>query len=193
VQAKGYHVMLATGNVLPVAFGLSAFLGIKGPVIAENGGLVYYKENVYKLQNIEVPLQAWAYLKQKMPEAERLFTDHWRETEVGLKRSTDLDKVQKILFEWPVEIEVTGFAIHIMEPGHSKFRGVVKSCELLGIDPQQVLAIGDSDNDVRMLRGVGQSVAVGNASLMAKQAATFVAEAKHVDGVIEGLLHFGVL
>jgi phosphoglycolate phosphatase len=193
VQANGYHVMLATGNVLPVAFGLSAFLGIKGPVIAENGGLVYYKEKVYKLQNIEVPLQAWAHLKERMPEAERLFTDHWRETEVGLKRSTDLDKVQKILYDWPVEIEVTGFAIHIMEPGHSKLKGVVKGCELLGIDPQQVLAIGDSDNDVRMLRGVGQSVAVGNASLMAMQAATFVAQSSHVEGVIDGLLHFGLL
>jgi hydroxymethylpyrimidine pyrophosphatase-like HAD family hydrolase len=69
VQASGYHVMLATGNVLPVAFGLSAFLGIKGPVIAENGGLVYYKEKVYKLQSIETPLRAWAYLKERMPEA----------------------------------------------------------------------------------------------------------------------------
>jgi len=193
VQANGYHVMLATGNVLPVAYGLSAFLGIKGPVIAENGGLVYYKEQVYKLQSIETPLQAWTYLKEKMPEAERLFTDHWRETEVGLKRSTDLDMVKKILFDWPVEIEVTGFAIHIMEPGHSKLKGVVKGCELLGIEPHEVLAIGDSDNDVRLLRGVGQSVAVGNASLLAKQAAKYVAEASHVDGVIEGLLHFGVL
>jgi len=193
VQASGYHVMLATGNVLPVAFGLSAFLGIKGPVIAENGGLVYYKEKVYKLQNITVPMQAWAYLKERMPEAERLFTDHWRETEVGLKRSTDLDKVQKTLSGWPVEIEVTGFAIHIMEPGHSKLKGVIKSCELLGIDPHQVLAIGDSDNDVRMFGGVGQSVAVGNASLLAKQSASFVAEASHVEGVIEGLLHFGLI
>lgn len=185
--------MLATGNVLPVAFGLSAFLGVKGPVIAENGGLVYYKEQIYKLQSIETPVRAWEYLKERMPEAERLFTDHWRETEVGLKRSADLDKVKKILFEWPVEIEATGFAIHIMEPGHSKLKGVQKGCELLGIHPQQVLAIGDSDNDVRLMRGVGQSVAVGNASLLAKQAATFVAESSHVEGVMEGLLHFGVI
>jgi phosphoglycolate phosphatase (TIGR01487 family) len=187
------HVMLATGNVLPVAFGLSAFLGVKGPVIAENGGLVYYKEQIYKLQSIETPVRAGEYLKERMPEAERLFTDNWRETEVGLKRSADLDKVKKILFEWPVEIEATGFAIHIMEPGHSKLKGVLKGCELLGIHPQQVLAIGDSDNDVRLMRGVGQSVAVGNASLLAKQAATFVADSSHVEGVMEGLLHFGVI
>lgn len=185
--------MLASGNVLPVVFGLSTFIGTKGPLIVENGGIVYYREKVYKLQSIDTPLRAWAYLKERMPEAERLFTDHWRETEVGLKRSIDLDKVQKILSEWPVEIEVTGFAIHIMEPGHSKLKGVLKGCELLGIEPEQVLAIGDSDNDARMLRGVGQSVAVGNASLLAKQAAKYAAKADHAEGVIEGLFHFNVL
>ena len=193
VQAKGIHVMIATGNVLPVVFGLGAFVGTKGPLIAENGGLVYYQEKIYKLQSIETPLRAWEYLKEHMPEAERLFTDHWRETEVGLKRSCDLEKVQRILKDWPVEIEVTGFAIHIMEPGHSKLNGVRKGCELLGIDVEEVVAFGDSDNDVRMLRGVGKGVAVANASLLAMQAADFVTEAPHADGVIEGLLRLGIL
>jgi hypothetical protein len=193
VQANGYHVMIASGNVLPVVFGLASFIGVKGPLIAENGGLVYYKEQVYRLQNITVPMQAWHYLKERMPEAERLFTDHWRETEVGLKRSCDLEKVKGILKDWPVEIEVTGFAIHIMEPGHSKLNGVRKGCELLGIDVEQVAAFGDSDNDARMLRGVGTGVAVANASLLAKQAASFVTEARHADGVIEGLIRLGIL
>ncbi|MFA5313861.1 MAG: HAD hydrolase family protein, partial [Methanomassiliicoccales archaeon] len=39
-QDEGYHVMLASGNVLPIAYSLSAFIGLKGPVIAENGGLL---------------------------------------------------------------------------------------------------------------------------------------------------------
>ncbi|MEM0448507.1 MAG: phosphoglycolate phosphatase [Methanomassiliicoccales archaeon] len=193
VQANGYHVMIASGNVLPVVFGLASFIGVKGPLIAENGGIVYYKEKVYKLQNGTIPLQAWEYLKQRMPEAERLFTDHWRETEVALKRSCDVEKVKKILQDWPIEVEVTGFAIHIMEPGHSKLNGVRKGCELLGIDLENVVAFGDSDNDVRMLRGVGFGVAVANASLMAKQAADLVTEAEHADGVIEGLRKLGML
>jgi len=34
VQENGYTVSLCSGNVLPVAFGLSTFIGLRGPVIA---------------------------------------------------------------------------------------------------------------------------------------------------------------
>ena len=34
VERAGIHVMLASGNVLPIAFGLSQYLGFKGPIIA---------------------------------------------------------------------------------------------------------------------------------------------------------------
>ena len=187
LQEKGIIVMIASGNVLPVVFGLANFIGIKGPLIAENGGIVAYKEQIYQLQSIEEPLKAYAYLKEKMPEAARLFTDHWRETEVGLKRSLDLEKAKEILKDWPIEIEATGFAIHLMEKGHSKLNGVKKSCELIGVDVQDVAAFGDSDNDVKMLSGVGYGIAVGNASPAAKQAAKQVTNGPHSQGVVEGL------
>jgi hypothetical protein len=185
--------MIASGNVLPVAYGLSSFLGAKGPVIAENGGIVCYRDKVHKLNGITAPLRAFEHLKERMPEVERLFTDNWRETEIGLKRSNDLERIKAILADWPVEIEVTGFAIHIMEQGQSKLKGLMKGCELLGIEIEDVLAFGDSDNDARMLQGVGESVAVGNASPLARQAAKYISKAEHGDGVIEGLRHYGVL
>ena len=40
VQDKGTSVSIASGNVLPVAYGLSTYIGLKGPIIAENGGIV---------------------------------------------------------------------------------------------------------------------------------------------------------
>ena len=79
------------------------------------------------------PLEAFEHLKEVMPEAERLFTDNWRLTEVAMKRSFDLEKIRHILEGWDLEIEATGFAIHIMNRGHSKLAGVEKACELLGI------------------------------------------------------------
>ncbi len=193
VQERGAMVIIASGNVLPVAFGLSTYIGTKGPVIAENGGLVYYLGRTYQLQSNELPLKAYAYLKEAMPEVERLFTDNWRLTEVGLKRSFDLERIRSILDGWGLEIEATGFAIHIMNKGHSKLAGVEKACDLLGIDKEEVVAIGDSDNDTKMLAGCGFGIAVGNASPTAKSAADFVAKGMHSDGVIEGLRHFGLL
>jgi hypothetical protein len=193
VQDSGYTVSLCSGNVLPVAFGLSTFIGLKGPVIAENGGLVSYKEQIFQLHSDETAKKAFAYLKTKMPEVDRLFTDNWRKTEVALKRSVDLEAVREVLKDWKVEIEATGFAIHIMQPGHSKVDGVRKACEILGIDISEVVAIGDSDNDVKMLSQCGYGIAVGNASTSAKDAADYVSRAYHSEGVVEGLGRLGML
>jgi phosphoglycolate phosphatase (TIGR01487 family) len=193
VQDRGTIVMIASGNVLPVAFGLSTYIGTKGPVIAENGGLVYFQGRTYQLESNELPLKAYAYLKEAMPEVERLFTDNWRLTEVALKRSFDLERIQRILAGWDLEIEATGFAIHIMNKGHSKLAGVEKGCELLGIGLEGVVAIGDSDNDAKMLAGCGFGIAVGNASPSAKAAADFVAKGTHSDGVVEGLRYLELL
>ena len=193
VQENGYSVSLCSGNVLPVAFGLSTFIGLKGPVIAENGGLVSYKEQIFQLHSDETAKKAFAYLKTKMPDVDRLFTDNWRKTEVAVKRSSDLEAVRAVLKDWSVEIEATGFAIHIMEPGHSKVDGVRKTCQILGIDISEVVAVGDSDNDVKMLSQCGYGIAVGNASGPAKDAADFVSKATHSEGVVEGLAHLGML
>ncbi|MBC7107938.1 MAG: phosphoglycolate phosphatase [Methanomassiliicoccales archaeon] len=192
VQEKGYTVMIASGNVLPVAYGLALFIGIEGPVIAENGGIISFRERIYKINSIEQPLRAYEYLKSKMP-VERLFTDKWRETEVALKRSADLEEVKKALKNWNVTIEATGFAIHIMEPGHSKMNGVRKAAKIIGIDTEEIAAFGDSDNDVSMIENCGIGIAVSNASEAAKRAADYVCRRPHADGVIEGLEWLGLL
>lgn len=193
VQDNGTIVMLASGNVLPIAYGLSAFIGLKGPVVAENGGVVSYKDDVYRLFSNEMPLRAYDVLRRSIPGVRKLYTDQWRQTEVALARDTDLEKVRETLKDWPLEIEATGFAIHLMERGHSKMAGIEKACQLLGIGPEDVVAFGDADNDERMLRECGFGVAVGNASEKAKGAAKYVSTAAHSDGVREGLEHLGML
>ena len=193
VQERGLNVMLASGNVLPVAYGLSAFIGLRGPVIAENGGMVCYQDRIYQLQSGDLPERAFLELERSMPGTKRLFTDNWRTTEVGLRRDQDLNQVQEALAGWVLEIEATGFAIHIMEKGHSKMKGVQKACELLGISPAEVVAFGDADNDVKMLEGCGYGIAVANASPAAKAAAKYVSKANQAEGVVEGLIMLDLL
>jgi phosphoglycolate phosphatase (TIGR01487 family) len=186
LQDNGIEVMIASGNVLPVALGLHIFIGLNGPIIAENGGIVAYGEEVHKVNSNQRPIEAFEYLKGVLP-VERLFTDKWRETQVALRLSVKEEDVRQALSGWDLEIEATGFAIHLMEKGHSKMSGVKKACELLGIDVDEVAAFGDSDNDVKMLRGCGYGIAVSNASKAAKGAADYVAKEAHAAGVIEGL------
>lgn len=192
-QDRGSVVMLASGNVLPVVYGLSTFIGLRGPVVAENGGIVSYRDEVHALFSNEVPLRAYEHLKLVIPGVRRLYTDHWRRTEVGLHRDTDLDKVLEALRDWPLEVEATGFAIHLMQKGHSKMAGVRKACELVGVDPSDVVAFGDADNDALMLKECGYGVAVGNASEKAKRAADLVTQGRHAEGVREGLLSLGLI
>jgi len=60
-----------------------------------------------------------------------------------------------------------------------------------GIAPAEVVAIGDDENDISMLRAAGLGIAVGNASYAVKSAAHIVAPSNDEDGVariIEKLL-----
>ncbi len=186
VQDSGIPVMLASGNVLPIAYSLSNYLGFKGPIVAENGGIVSYNQQIWILGNPELPRKAYEYLRTKM-DVEKLYTDRWRETEVGLKRDVSLEKVREVLKDWDVDVQTTGWAVHIMEKGMNKFVGVKKACGLLGITPKDVAAFGDSDNDEMMIRGCGWGIAVGNAFEGTKRAASFVADGPNGAGVVEGL------
>ena len=192
VQDRGVSVSIASGNVLPVTYGLSTYLGLRGPMVAENGGVVCYKDEVHQLSEGVVPERAYEHLATKLP-VERLFTDRWRTTEVALRRTVDVQKVREELSGWDVSIEVTGFAIHLMDPGHGKVAGVRKMAEILGIGLWEVASFGDSDNDAGMLRECGESVAVANASPAAKKAARYVSPYPHAAGVIDGLKRIGLL
>jgi len=65
------------------------------------------------------------------------------------------------------------------------------ACQDLGIDPREVVAFGDAENDIQMFRAAGTSFAMGQASEVVKAAATAVTAPNTEDGValaIEGLL-----
>jgi len=132
------------------------------------------------------PREAYQHLKSRM-EAPRLFTDRWRETEVGLTRDVDLEKVRELLQGYEVEVQTTGWAVHIMHRGMDKLVGVRKACELLGVSLSEAAAIGDSDNDEMMIRECGFGVAVANAFEGTKRAASYVSSEPDGEGVIDGL------
>lgn len=71
--------------------------------------------------------------------------------------------------------------------GIDKGVGVVRLCDLLGIDPDRVLAIGDSDNDIPILKAVGMGIAMGNASPGVIAAAQWVAPPVEEDGAAVAL------
>jgi len=185
-ESCGVPVMLASGNVLPITMAAKTYIGCSGPVIAENGGIVYYNGEVEVLFDKKVAEKAFEFLRDKLP-VKRLFTDRWRITEVGLKNNVNVEEIKKLLNGWGVNVESTGLAIHIMSKEHDKFEGLKVACKLLGIKPENVAAIGDYENDARMIKNSGFGIAVANASPMLKKTAKYVTEKEDGEGVVEAL------
>ncbi len=76
-----------------------------------------------------------------------------------------------------------GHGIEVMGAGISKARGIRNLCRRLpGVRLQNVLAVGDSENDIDMLRECGLGVAMGNAADCVKAAADAVTCSNSEDG-----------
>lgn len=67
--------------------------------------------------------------------------------------------------------------------GVSKAHGLAKVADLLGVTHEDVLAIGDGNNDVEMLSWAGRGVAMGNATAEVQDSANDVTETIDEDGV----------
>lgn len=188
---RGITVMLVTGNVLPIAYALSYYLGFNGPVIAENGGVVSRGFEVKKLGSKEEPMRAYEHLCEHMT-AERIFSDKWRETEVAIKPEYDLHQVREYMRSFNVKVVTTGWAYHIMNRDTDKAVGLRYVCDnWLKIGLDEVAAIGDSDNDANMIKCSGYGITLANGSEICKENADFIASRPNGDGIIEAVEWLG--
>lgn len=83
--------------------------------------------------------------------------------------------------------------IEAVPKGTSKATGIAWLCEHLNIAKEDTYALGDSINDLEMLGFVGHSIAMGNASQIAKDAAEYVTTHIHEDGVLNALKHYNLI
>lgn len=82
--------------------------------------------------------------------------------------------------------------IEINPKGISKASGVREICQLLNISMSEVIAIGDSGNDISMICAAGLGVAMGNAQEIVKQQADVIAKTNEEHGVAE-IIHRYIL
>ncbi|MBE6708159.1 MAG: HAD family phosphatase [Ruminococcaceae bacterium] len=82
--------------------------------------------------------------------------------------------------------------IEVNLKGTSKGRAIAMLCDMLGIMPDEVMAFGDADNDVEMLKYAGFSVAMGNAKDEAKAVCRYVTETNENDGVAKAIYKYAI-
>ena len=72
--------------------------------------------------------------------------------------------------------------LELVPPGVDKGSGLARLSELLGVPREEIVALGDGENDIPMLRWAGLGVAMGNAPDSVKAAADLVAPPCTEDG-----------
>ncbi|HYA54796.1 MAG TPA: HAD hydrolase family protein, partial [Thermoplasmata archaeon] len=140
-----------------------------------------------------VALDAFRRLRRAGLPVRQLFTDRWRETEVALEPNVSVSAVRRALGRSGVDVESTGFALHLMEKGGGKLPALSQALARRGLSPADAVILGDGDNDVAMLRAAGFGVSFASASFRARRAARYVTKGEFAAGFVEGLKASGIL
>lgn len=80
----------------------------------------------------------------------------------------------------------------VMHKGCSKASGVAALAQSLGIAMQEVMALGDNNNDVEMLRAAGWGVAMGQAPANVQAAANVVTASNREDGAARAIERYAL-
>lgn len=91
------------------------------------------------------------------------------------------------------EATITSSFNHNLEIGGattSKADALEHMCGIFGITRDEMMAVGDSPNDIAMLKAAGIAVAVGNAKDEVKAVADYVAPSNNDDGVADAIDRF---
>jgi Cof subfamily protein (haloacid dehalogenase superfamily) len=81
-------------------------------------------------------------------------------------------------------------AIDIMAAGVSKGNAMLQLARLIGVQPDQIVTLGDHDNDASMLRMSGLGIAMGNATPLAVAASQIQTLSHDLSGVAEAIRRY---
>lgn len=190
VQKEGIVVSLASGNVIPVMYGLKILLGINGPVFGENGGIKYF-ETTETFFSIEKPMKVFNKLIDE-GKIEGILSNKWRETSCGyVPLHNSEGYVSSVASEEGLETVDSGYSWHLLNSGQNKGFALDHLKGIYGLDYGEMLVMGDSFNDVSMFRKEVVKAVPYNAQDELKHMADFVSDSDNGDGVAEVLSNLG--
>lgn len=104
----------------------------------------------------------------------------------------DRETVRKFLVSNPSITTVCGGYnnLEFTRADANKGVGLRKLAEILGVNPDATMAIGDTENDLAIIEAAGIGVAMGNATDAVKAKADYVTTSNTEDGVEAAIEHF---
>jgi HAD superfamily hydrolase (TIGR01484 family) len=188
---QGITVCLATGRGYQSALPFARQLGLDSPMVLVNGSEVWASPeqllhrtlmpatSIRKLRELAVQYDCWywAYSSEGVYNKQTWLADD--EDKEWLKFGFYTEDVQTMLAIREAIPDIGSFELTNSHPsnmelnpaGISKASGLRRICELLSMSMNDIIAVGDSLNDLAMIREAGLGVAMGNAQEVVKQAA----------------------
>lgn len=102
-----------------------------------------------------------------------------------------MGKIARIPGVYP--ISTAEYNIEVADAHWSKKDGLEWLCKRIGMAREQVVAIGDSDNDYDGICWAGTGVAMANASARVREAADYITASNQEDGVARALEYYGLI
>lgn len=203
----GVKVMFSTGRGLQNTKGFWDELGLDSPMVLLNGAEVWegpgrLKRRVFLPRDTVRHMHAiaaergewyWGYSVESLtgdrdwtPE---MFERDWMKFGIGSNDQQKLAEIKEELLSWGT-LEVTRSApinMEISVKGITKESGVQGVCQMLGLSMSDVIAMGDSDNDKKLLKAAGLGVAMANGEEHIKSIADVITATNNEDGVAQAI------
>jgi len=182
LKAAGRKAILVTGRELPELLWIFPDLELFDLVVAENGALLYS------------PKDRWEQVLAEPPTARFLMALRERGVSpINMGRviiasaESESAKILSAIHSLGLDLQVifNKGSVMVMPSGVNKATGLAVALEHLGMSSEQVVGVGDAENDHPLLRYCGCGVAVANALPALKEHADFVTRGGQEDGVIE--------
>lgn len=129
------------------------------------------------------------FIREKQLRVQKMTLNFYQDTDGNY---VDREEVRQFLEGNPAISCVCG-GFHNLEftrADVNKGRGLHTLSRILGIDPADTMAIGDTENDIAVLKAAGIAVAMGNATDAVKAQADYITDTNERDGVARALMHF---
>jgi HAD superfamily hydrolase (TIGR01484 family) len=184
---SGRKVILVTGRRIDDLSGVYPRLDDFDAIVAENGALLYWPANQSEEALAEPPSPEFV---QSLVKADV------RPIERGRVIVATVEPFQHIVLELihtaGLELQVifNKGSVMILPSGVNKATGLKRALKVMGIQPKDVVGVGDAENDHALLDFCGLSAAVANALPALKERASIVLSNTHGAGVAELIERF---
>ncbi|MTW84357.1 HAD-IIB family hydrolase [Virgibacillus dakarensis] len=203
----GIHVVFATGRGIQTGGKFWRELGHKGSMVFVNGAEVWKgpdevlsrhfipQGDIKRLHQLASDADAkfWGYTVDNLISCEKwtdkMFQKEWLKFGIRCQDPIALKDIWNTIDKWGT-LEITQSAptnLEISSKGVTKESGIHEVCQLLEIDMEAVMAIGDSLNDLSLLNASGLGVAMGNAVDIIKEAADVITDTNQNEGVAKAI------